>query len=93
MELKIIDDLIGGMPSWTEEANCKGADADLFFPERGASTRKAKAICRACTVQDECLEYAVEQSEKFGIWGGLSERPPQIPNFSDCSTAYSRHSS
>ena len=68
MELKIIDELIGGMPSWTEEANCK------FFPERGASTRKAKAICRACTVQDECLEYAVEQSEKFGIWGGLSER-------------------
>ena len=43
MELKIIDELIGGMPSWTEEANCKGADADLFFPERGASTRKAKA--------------------------------------------------
>ncbi len=74
MELKIIDELIGGMPSWTEEANCKGADADLFFPERGASTRKAKAICRACTVQESCLEYAVEQSEKFGIWGGLSER-------------------
>ena len=74
VELKIIDEIIGGMPSWTEEANCKGADADLFFPERGASTRKAKAICRACTVQDECLEYAVEQSEKFGIWGGLSER-------------------
>ena len=46
----------------------------LFFPERGASTRKAKAICRACTVQDECLEYAVQNSEKFGIWGGLSER-------------------
>ena len=69
-----IEELIGGMPSWTEEANCKGADADLFFPERGASTRKAKAVCRACTVQDQCLEYAVENSEKFGIWGGLSER-------------------
>ena len=74
MDLSIVEDLIGGMPSWTEEANCKGADADLFFPERGASTRTAKAICRACTVQDECLEYAVENSEKFGIWGGLSER-------------------
>ena len=46
MDLSIVEDLIGGMPSWTEEANCKGADADLFFPERGASTRKAKAICR-----------------------------------------------
>ena len=74
MEQSIVEELIGGMPSWTEEANCKGADADLFFPERGASTRKAKAICRACTVQDQCLEYAVENSEKFGIWGGLSER-------------------
>ena len=74
MDLSIVEDLIGGMPSWTEEANCKGADADLFFPERGASTRTAKEICRACTVQDESLEYAVENSEKFGIWGGLSER-------------------
>ena len=69
MEQSIVEELIGGMPSWTEEANCKGANADLFFPERGASTRKAKAICRACTVQDQCLEYAVENSEKFGIWG------------------------
>ena len=42
MENSIIEELIGGMPSWTEEANCKGADADIFFPERGASTRKAK---------------------------------------------------
>ncbi len=74
MEHSSIEELIGGMPSWTEEANCKGADADLFFPERGASTRKAKSICRACSVQGECLEYAIENSEKFGIWGGLSER-------------------
>ncbi len=74
VNLKIVDELIGGMPAWTDEANCKGAEADLFFPDRGASTRKAKAICRACSVQDECLEYAVENSEKFGIWGGLSER-------------------
>ena len=52
MENSIIEELIGGMPSWTEEANCKGADADIFFPERGASTRKAKSICRACSVQE-----------------------------------------
>ena len=74
MEKSIIEELIGGMPSWTEEANCKGADADIFFPERGASTRKAKSICRACSVQEDCLEFAIENSEKFGIWGGLSER-------------------
>jgi len=74
VEKSLMEELIGGMPSWTEDANCKGADADIFFPERGASTRKAKAICRACNVQLECLEFAIENSEKFGIWGGLSER-------------------
>jgi WhiB family transcriptional regulator, redox-sensing transcriptional regulator len=60
--------------SWQDLANCRGADPDLFFPERGASTRTAKSICRECSVQDECLEYAIVGSEKFGIWGGLSER-------------------
>ena len=51
-----------------------GADADLFFPERGASTRRAKAICDGCPVRGECLDYALAHGEKFGIWGGLSER-------------------
>jgi WhiB family redox-sensing transcriptional regulator len=60
--------------SWQDYANCRGADADLFFPERGASTRKAKSICGACQVKVECLEFAIVHSEKFGIWGGLSER-------------------
>jgi WhiB family redox-sensing transcriptional regulator len=46
----------------------------LFFPERGASTRKAKAICNACEVKAECLDYAIVNGEKFGIWGGMSER-------------------
>jgi len=64
-----VDDL-----AWQDYSNCRGADADLFFPERGASTRKAKAICNACQVKAECLEFAIIQSEKFGIWGGLSER-------------------
>ncbi len=60
--------------AWQDEANCMGANADLFFPERGASTRKAKQICGECEVQVECLEYAITNGEKFGIWGGLSER-------------------
>ncbi len=60
--------------AWQDLANCRGANADLFFPERGASTRTAKSICRECTVRAECLEFAIVNSEKFGIWGGLSER-------------------
>lgn len=60
--------------SWQDFANCRGADPDLFFPERGASTRAAKAICRECQVRAECLEFAIVSSEKFGIWGMMSER-------------------
>jgi WhiB family redox-sensing transcriptional regulator len=51
-----------------------GVDPDLFFPERGASTREAREVCRGCVVRGDCLEYALANAEKFGIWGGLSER-------------------
>ncbi len=60
--------------TWQRLANCLGVDPDLFFPERGASTREAKEVCRACVVRVDCLEYAITNGEKFGIWGGLSER-------------------
>jgi WhiB family redox-sensing transcriptional regulator len=59
---------------WQDFANCLGVDPDLFFPERGASTREAKEVCRGCIVRGDCLEYALRNSEKFGIWGGMSER-------------------
>ena len=60
--------------NWQDQANCLGVDPDLFFPERGASTREAKEVCRGCVVRTDCLEYALVNGEKFGIWGGLSER-------------------
>ena len=60
--------------AWQDNGACRGADADLFFPERGASTRRAKQICSECAVRVECLEYAICTGEKFGIWGGMSER-------------------
>jgi WhiB family redox-sensing transcriptional regulator len=59
---------------WQTQANCMGVDPDLFFPERGASTREAKEVCRGCVVREDCLEYALANGEKFGIWGGMSER-------------------
>lgn len=59
---------------WQNYANCLGVDPDLFFPERGASTREAKEVCRGCIVREDCLEYALANGEKFGIWGGMSER-------------------
>jgi len=59
---------------WYERAACRGRDADCFFPEKGGSTRAAKRICQTCVVQVECLEYALANDERFGIWGGMSER-------------------
>jgi WhiB family redox-sensing transcriptional regulator len=63
-----------GDHAWQDRANCLGVDPDLFFPERGASTREAKEVCRGCVAREECLEFALQNGEKFGIWGGLSER-------------------
>lgn len=59
---------------WQLAGNCIGVDPDLFFPERGASSKEAKAVCQGCEVRNDCLEYALSYGEKFGIWGGLSER-------------------
>lgn len=60
--------------SWQERALCAETDPESFFPEKGGSTREAKRICSGCEVRAECLEYALAHDERFGIWGGLSER-------------------
>jgi WhiB family redox-sensing transcriptional regulator len=59
---------------WQERALCAQTDPEAFFPEKGGSTREAKRICQGCEVKDMCLEYALANDERFGIWGGLSER-------------------
>jgi WhiB family transcriptional regulator, redox-sensing transcriptional regulator len=59
---------------WQDQALCAQTDPEAFFPEKGGSTREAKRICRSCEVRAECLEYALENDERFGIWGGMSER-------------------
>jgi WhiB family transcriptional regulator, redox-sensing transcriptional regulator len=59
---------------WQDKALCAQTDPEAFFPEKGGSTREAKKICLGCEVRSECLEYALAHDERFGIWGGLSER-------------------
>ncbi len=59
---------------WQDRALCAQTDPEAFFPEKGGSTREAKKICLGCEVRHECLEYALAHDERFGIWGGLSER-------------------
>lgn len=59
---------------WMDDGACVGADPEVFFIERGESAAPAKAICAGCPVRELCLEYALERGEKFGVWGGKSER-------------------
>ena len=63
-----------GELSWQERSLCAQTDPEAFFPEKGGSTREAKKVCVGCDVRSECLEYALANDERFGIWGGLSER-------------------
>ena len=76
--LSVVPDLIENLtpddPQWQEHARCAQTDPEAFFPEKGGSTREAKRICLGCEVRDACLEYALANDERFGIWGGLSER-------------------
>jgi len=65
---------ITGLPEWMTGGVCAQVDPDLWFPEKGGSTRQAKALCARCPVHPECLAYALEHDERFGIWGGASER-------------------
>jgi WhiB family redox-sensing transcriptional regulator len=61
---------------WRARAACRGADPELFFPERGASLEPALSYCRSCPVRVECLQYAVERPANtvLGIWGGRAAR-------------------
>ena len=77
--LALVPDPFGLPPAttddqWQERALCAQTDPEAFFPEKGGSTREAKRICMGCEVRDACLEYALAHDERFGIWGGLSER-------------------
>ena len=61
--------------NWRDDARCRGLDPNFFFPEQGeTSTSTARDVCSLCDVRVDCLEFALQNGEKFGIWGGLSER-------------------
>ena len=67
-------------PWWVEEAACRNADPNIFFPGPGrgnsAASKQAKELCRTCPVVNECLMYAMSFSPRslIGIWGGMTER-------------------
>ena len=62
---------------WVERALCSQVDPELFYPldnDKGGASRQAKKVCTDCPVATACLEYALENNEQYGVWGGMSER-------------------
>lgn len=57
---------------WMQFANCIGADPNLFYQAKGRTPREAKRLCDGCAVKSECLDYAIANDERFGVWGGAS---------------------
>lgn len=55
-----------------DDALCAEVGTEMFFPEKGASSRLAKQVCADCPVAGECLQYALDENIEFGIWGGTS---------------------
>jgi WhiB family redox-sensing transcriptional regulator len=58
--------------AWMTDALCAQSDPEIFFPERGSTARPGKRVCAACDVRAECLQYALDHGERFGVWGGLT---------------------
>ncbi|WP_431039362.1 WhiB family transcriptional regulator [Streptomyces sp. P6-2-1] len=59
---------------WKEGALCAQIGPDFFFPEPGGSVQDAKRVCRSCPSRRACLEHALARDERYGVWGGLSEK-------------------
>ena len=72
---------------WQDAALCAQVDPNEWFPEKGKSTRQAKQVCRGCPVRAECLDYALEHGELYGVWGGLSPEERVIVNAGGSSVA------
>ncbi|MEM9892953.1 MAG: WhiB family transcriptional regulator [Actinomycetota bacterium] len=83
MSAAVVSGRADGSGEWWERAACKGLDTDRFFPVRGESAAEAEAVCAACPVTQDCLWFALGESadaprqQKFGVWGGTSERARQ----------------
>ena len=60
--------------SWRAHAACRGIDPNIFYPASDEDAEEAKGICAACPVRQACLEYALANRERDGVWGGATER-------------------
>lgn len=60
--------------TWRQHAACRGIDPDVFHPVSDEDAEEAKAICAICPVRQPCLEHALVNREREGVWGGLTDR-------------------
>jgi len=63
---------------WSVFATCKDIKDVSFFPQNKAEERAAAAICSICPVSEDCLNHALATNERFGMWGGVSEKQRRI---------------
>ncbi|GGX89440.1 WhiB family transcriptional regulator [Streptomyces minutiscleroticus] len=66
------------MADWRQSAACRTVDPELFFPVGSTGpallqTSEAKAVCRRCPVSEQCLDWALEEKQVVGVWGGTTE--------------------
>jgi WhiB family transcriptional regulator, redox-sensing transcriptional regulator len=68
---------------WWRSAACREADPELFFPVAAhgpgaGEIARAKAVCAACRVRRQCLQYALATHQMHGVWGGTTEDERQL---------------
>jgi WhiB family redox-sensing transcriptional regulator len=61
-------------PRWQTVGACRGERVEMFIPDRGGPTARAKQLCARCTVRAECLRYALAVPDLVGYWAGTNER-------------------
>lgn len=76
----------GSGDDWRHESACRDADPELFITNNVPSIQAAKAICRQCVVREDCLNWAIENGQTSGTWGGYSEKDRRKMNLHRSAT-------
>ena len=74
MELPTLEAPILDERPWAVFSACREAEPGIFFASTRDDERAALVVCSTCSVADQCLDFALETRERFGVWGGTTER-------------------
>lgn len=62
---------------WQGQGLCRGVEPEVFFPVSEEDAWRAKEICAACSVREYCLAFSLTNRERYGVWGGVTEKERQ----------------